>query len=266
MSSYFEELGAFDRPFIDKVVKVGPTDVKVSIRQISAAEQDAVDAFEMNEYGRLVQEANVSTDGAPSEFARVLSVYKTRSVSEIARQLLATRNSAIRDEAAKLANIDLNAEELKMIDMTPAERDAYVVEMDAKLQAVQKVAEDKITDEIAASDSFDNLCVRLAEINTNFKCQMKARRASNTHFLYNAMFRPDDHSKRVFETPDSVRALAQDTIDGFSTVVREALRGDSDLPKPSPEEPASDKPSPSPDTSEVEAPTSGDSTTGTPAS
>jgi hypothetical protein len=269
MASYFSLQGIFDLPFVPVVVPIHKSPVNLQARALSAAEEDELDALQMDEYGRLITEMTTPpkpVDGEPvklSELERIVMVYRSKPSSELAEQLAETREPEIRKRALELSGIDFTAEVEKMQAMEEGDRDKYAAEQNAVYEQAMKDAKVEIQATLELNDH-ENLVDQIAQININIKALTLARKAYNSEYLFRTLWTPD-HSARVFETADQLRAeMSSETIAVAVKIVQEAVR--TDLPFVSPEESAPNGPQPSSDTSAVDTTTGGEPTTTTLAS
>lgn len=229
MASLFEEIGALDRPFIPVTLKINGRDVAVTARRPSAREQDSLDTYQMNEYGRVITESDRSVDGNLSELERVKRIYTSRPKSDLVQQMLPTRADEIRQLAADLAGVDLGEESLKMAAMGDEERAAYVKQRDEEMKTVVEAAKKQVAEDIDKTETMESLVDYLAQVNINIKAQLIARRNAHASFLYYVLYRPtgdgSEPTKRAFDSPEQVQAqFTKDGIEDIFNTVAAALK------------------------------------------
>ena len=268
MASLFEELGAFDRPWVDVTVRIGSAERQMLARVPSASEQDAIDAFYMDEFSRILMDNVVAKDGKISERDRVADIYRTRSKEDIVEQLIPTRSLELKERVQALTGILIGAETLRLQAIEDDEERKIEAEaLDIRWKEGEDIVRKEIAEELGYED-FDLLVKRLAEVNINLKVQMTAKKNTNARFLLSSLyFRNPDGSagEPAFKSIEEVSQFKAETIESLTAQVQAALQKGADLPLESPagEEPG--KPLLSQSISEAATPISGEPIATTPA-
>jgi len=275
--SFLEELGLSDTPYVPVSLPIGvrqgkPTFVEVLARRTSGYEQDAIDAAYMNTYSDILAEKSTPpADGGMSEMDRVRSIYSSRPKADIVEQVLGTRLIDVREKAAQLGGMDLEAIRDQVLEIKDdKEREAFAKAKDEQLKPFIEEAKKVLSEEIG-KEPLDQLTYQLVQANVNLQVQMAARRIMNSQILYYTLFQKGENGepayddkdvpKRVFEGPGSPnKELRGDTLDAWMEQVTEALKKDEDVPFVSPVAPEPNGLGTSPASSEQVTPASGDST------
>lgn len=264
MASVFEEMGIFDLPFLPVQIVVKTKTVDLKARALSAEEEDQLDSIQMDEYGRLITEmTKPKADGLISELDRVALVYSTKPDSEIAEQLVGTREPDVRKRALETSGIDFQFELDKISQIEDlAEREKYAAEQNKVYDAALKDAREALQAEIEAQ-GHELLVAQIAQININIKALTLARKAYNSEYLFRTLYRMDE-KQRAFDTAAQLRQQwSTEKIEEAVKAVQEAVR--TDLPFESPPEIAPSGQPSSSNTSEEVTPIGGPPTETTPA-
>jgi len=265
MASFFEEIGAFDRPFVDVTVKVGGKETTLQSRLPSAQEQDSMEAYFTNEHAKALTEMTQPRNGGPCELDTMRSMYSARPDADLINQLLGTRNQEVKKKAVELSGINLLKEYVRIKALPEAEQAAAFAENDDKIAEFIGPAREHIAAEYEGC-SHDELVEQTAQVAINIKALAKANRSLGAQYLYFTLYRPGENPKRAFESTDQVRdQLSPETIESITQAIRAAIEKDADLPPDSPEGSAPDGRSSSPSTSAAVTTTSGEPTATTPA-
>lgn len=259
--SYFEELGVFDRPFVDVKAVLHGKEVPLQARALSAKDADAIDALQLDEYGRLLQKFTEPVDGSVNEVERVERVYAAQSHPQVVRQLLQTRGSDIEARAIEISGIDMQAtmEEMRSLPDDDA-REAFAKSQNEILEEARKTARAEVKHELEAQDVSD-LAHTLAQVSTNVRAQIQAGQATNAAFLFYTIYRPDT-KERAFTSIDEVtEMLSPAKIVELADAVRRALATDIPFGSQGDEEPST--PPSSQRTSKAATPAGGKRTTTT---
>lgn len=263
MTHLIEELMELDRPYLPIKVKIKSKELEFLARVPSAFEQDTVDGFFDEEYGRLLHEKTTPRENGESELDRVRFNYRSKDKSLIVSQLLTSRGEEIETQAYELLGIDFKAVAQLMTKMTDEERTEYVKEQEERLVGARKEARETMKAELEASDVHD-LIEQLSNLNINYKAVIEAQNNLACHHVFLTLYVEKDaegkpcEPTRVFDSPEAVRKTLQpDTIALIVKSVKEAFKGKPNLPFKLPDDQEPAKPSSSQSTSVEATPTSG---------
>lgn len=241
--SIFEELVALDRPYINFNATISGIERPFLARRLSAADQDAIEAYFSDEYARQVLTRTESVDGKPSEIERVKVTYLSRPRTDLIAQILGTRAREVNARTFTILGEDYRerataSEDIKDIDERTEVQKQLVVEIDAARVAANL--------EFASEYEYrtdEELADIMSQINVNYRAQTEAasrRNSRNLHYILHTL-----DKERVFPTAESVEQLSQETIISILDASTKAfeMAVSTDLPFALPAAPERDKPS-----------------------
>jgi hypothetical protein len=236
----FQELLNLDRPFVPVTVKVGDKEIALQARRLSAADQDAIEAYFSDEYNRLVLEYFEPQNGKQSRFDEVITVYRSRPRADLLRQILGTRFEDVQARTFQISGLDIKEVRAELANASE-ERSK---ELDTVLAEAKAIAEAEIRSEYD-SKSDDDLANIMASVNTNMKALTEARQRQTCRRLFYILY--DLDGKRYLPSPEDAAQLSKDTIAQWLQAVDIAFLTNvvQDLPFGSAADPAPNGPTPS---------------------
>lgn len=259
--TFIEELEALDRPYKPFEVSISNGKLSGFARNPSYEEQDAINAFQMDEYVRLLSSYTVAKKGSISEEQKRRNIFSTRTKKELIDEIIPTIKNDIERRAYELLGLDIKEEGRKILALeTDEEREAYVKEQEQKLMQCGKDAEAEYREELKGCEHKE-LVERLVQVNMNVNALQGSARAADAHFLFYSVYtvNADGQFVPAFASAAQVNKFSPKALADISHAVREALR--TALPFASQDVPAQDAPGSSASDSEVETPTASGSST-----
>ena len=243
--SIFEELVALDRPYLSLTANIGGTDRKFLVRRLSAADQDALEAYGTDEYARQILARTEGIDGAQSEMERVKQTYKSRPRSELMEQIVGTRFQDVRTRALEILGEDYsdrakNAEDI--VDVSERMEAQKVLRLELNT-AFESSKVDVATEYDTKTD--EDIADIMSQVNINMKSMSEATSRQKARNLFYILF--DENKHPVFPELDSVHSLSTESIDAILNASELAFTKavPADLPFALPVDPERDKPTPS---------------------
>lgn len=243
---HFDELLSLDRPEVPFTVTVSGKEVSLIARRLTAADQDALDAFYSDEYARLVIQYTDSVPGKTSELERKKKLFMNLSREKLEEQLVQTREAEIHNES---------------LNVLAPEREELLQQPDDVVRKRLLEVRNALTAdflETYSQNSNEEIADVLAQVAVNVRAEAEARGKRTARQLYYQVYEESvGQSVRFFPDPEAVLSLSQETIIAFLQAVTQAFEAPKDLPLESVADPEPDGPAPLPSISEEATEASG---------
>jgi len=244
--SYLSELGLLDRPFVSIDVTLGRSADKVRLRAraLSARDQDALEALQMDEYGRLLTWFTEGTPDVEPEIERVARIYETKSKQEIVGQILPTREADVTARALQQAGINMIQEAAYMRTLPEEEQEAYAALQNEKLENAKLETREEVRAELMAQP-VEQLARTMAQVNVNLRAMTQSTRLYSNAFVFYSLYQPIK-DERVFGSPEEVgNELTEGKVTELVSIIKRALVTDLPFVSPVDGEPSTPPSSPS---------------------
>lgn len=233
----FEDLLTLDRPYVPFSIKMRGKNVSLLARRLTAADQDALEAYFADEYAKLVVRLTEAPAGKKSELEQIKEIYSNLTRPELIDKKIGSRSPWIHEEALKLAGLSsaqILAERQELSSSEDSE--AMLAEYDKNMEEALRIAVEQVTESYRAEYdtwSSEELVEDLAKLTINIKANNEARQSQNARRLFYIVYVESpgkDSPTRFFPSEEAITQLSREAIEKLLLEVEKAFEVEASLP------------------------------------